>query len=107
MVYEVECECDATYVGQTAQYIGERFKQHVKGGVTHSSLSAHLRNSNHKVEFNNVKVLCTESSIGVRLAKEAIHIRKRNGRLNSQLELRKISDCFKEILTNVKFEFNL
>lgn len=97
VVYEIKCECGVSYVGQTGQYIEQRLQQHKAGRASHSSLSAHLIENGHNVTLDNVKILCTEPSTRVRLAKEAIYIQKRD-RLNTQYESARVNDCFREIL---------
>lgn len=98
LVYEVTCECQATYVGKTHQHVQKRFEQHLKGDEEHSSLSAHLRETGHKVTFDDLKILCTDPSPKVLSVKEAIHIKKKSTRLNTQWESRRVSDAYNMVL---------
>jgi hypothetical protein len=54
-VYEIQCECGATYVGQTGRSFQTRIKEHKKGyitGNTTSLFAKHLIDSSHNSEFD-------------------------------------------------------
>jgi len=85
LVYEITCQCDATYVGQNSQYVINRFKQHVKGSSKHSSLSSHLNETNHTIS-------------------SSYHIKAKARRLNSQVEYGFLSSV--EVNTNQLMTFN-
>ena len=34
LVYNIKCECNSDYIGQTTQYLGTRIKQHINDGKT-------------------------------------------------------------------------
>lgn len=98
LVYEITCECEATYVGQTSQYAETRFNQHLNGTESHSSLSAHLIETGHTVTFDDFKILCSEPNRRVRDVKEVIHIQSQPNRLNSQVESGFLSSTYFDIL---------
>ena len=78
-VYRIDCnECAATYIGQIERRLSIRVNKHMKKCANKDQSSAiytHMEGSNHKFNFNNVKVLYTEQSLGKRKLAE-IHAQK-------------------------------
>jgi len=98
IVYEITCECDSTYIGQTSQHAINRFNQHLKGDSEHSSLSAHLIENGHNITFENFKIMCVENKQRARDVKEMIYINQRDDRLNAQTDTMFLSECYAAIL---------
>jgi hypothetical protein len=92
LIYEVPCECGKVYIGQTKQYLRERMKNHqdaIKAkNLSHSALSTHAVEANHKVNFDDVNIVAREARYGKRCILEMINIRKR-----SSIALNKQTDC--------------
>lgn len=96
VVYAINCPCGVKYVGNTSQYMSSRFQQHLKGDFSHSALSAHLRETDHKPLFEDMEIICTESHKRVREMKEMVHI-KTTTNINSQLDCLKLGNYFNGI----------
>ena len=73
--YELVCDCNKVYIGQTSQYLSNRFHQHNTRDVEHSAMSAHLQEDNCSISFENMNVICSERNQRVREIKEAFIIR--------------------------------
>lgn len=55
-IYEIKCpECDKVYIGQTGRNISKRFKEHLT--KPSSAVYKHINSCNHKIEFENMKLL--------------------------------------------------
>ena len=61
VVYKINCcDCDASYVGQTSRKLIVRSKEHVsdcKFKRDKSVLHEHIANTNHQIDFKNIKIL--------------------------------------------------
>ena len=81
VVYEVKCQtCNSTYVGETGRTLGKRLEEHKK--ASSSAIHEHMTNTNHEMDWNDVKVLERENNTFRRKVKEAIHIKRRTPSLN-------------------------
>ena len=82
VVYRIDCnECTATYVGQTERQLNIRVNEHKKKCVNkdrRSAIHTHMEGSNHKFNFNNVKVLHTEQLLEKRKLAEMLFIYAQN-----------------------------
>lgn len=104
VVYNVDCACGANYIGQTCQYVKKRIKQHQdqarSSNVAHSSLTDHvINNPDHKVGWDEFKVIDVERNLSKRLIKEGIHIKKEllfseNICLNTQIDCCNLKDVY-------------
>lgn len=80
-VYQLDCECGSSYIGQTKRSIAERVKEHI-ADVKHkrssrSAVAEHtLSGTNHFIHFDKVKVLAREDRFFPRMIREAIEIRR-------------------------------
>ena len=95
--YEITCECDLKYIGQTKQHLLKRFQQHKNGDIGHSALSEHLISQNHKISFENCRVLCNEATQAKRDVKEMIYIRCSNV-MNSHTDSHKLGRTYDNLL---------
>ena len=87
VVYSVKCEtCDSEYVGETIRPLATRIKEHrdsVRDKNTKSALGEHvIDHPNHKIGFEEVKVLDSQNKTFEGKVAEAIAIRKRTPALN-------------------------
>lgn len=98
LVYELTCSCQAKYVGQSRQFLGERLRQHqyslkrLKEGKLnhgqHTGITQHIAdNPDHNISFDRVKILQSESNYYKRLFKEALHIYLTPMSINLQTDL--------------------
>jgi hypothetical protein len=99
LVYEVKCECNMVYVGQTKQYLKKRMENHSKAIAKkdegHSALATHAIQTRHKVDFQGVKVIGREKSFGKRFVLEMIEIRKRRPQaLNKQVDSQNLGTSY-------------
>lgn len=87
LIYRLQCDCGASYVGQTKQYLKERVKQHqysinrIKKNLplagNQTGVTQHIgANPEHTIDWGGVRILDREQNYHRRLVKEAIHIYK-------------------------------
>lgn len=100
VVYAIRCSCDKTYIGNTEQHIYERFKQHNRGDVAHSALSAHIRETDHPITFDNMVVCCMEGKRKAREIKEMVYIKSTNN-INEQTDSYALSDSYNHLLSRL------
>ncbi|XP_065358792.1 uncharacterized protein LOC135952935 [Calliphora vicina] len=72
VVYEIKCDgnererCNLVYIGTTKRMLGTRVNEHKtdieKGKIT-TALSLHVKECNHKMDFDNIKILDREQTI--------------------------------------------
>jgi hypothetical protein len=79
VIYAIECKsCKRQYIGETSKTFEERRHQHqgcVKRGEMSNGISAHLNeNMDHKIEWEDFKILDKESIWARRKIKEALYI---------------------------------
>jgi len=88
VVYKIGCKnCEATYTGQTKRQLKTRVKEHCNNikldSTKHSVISEHIFKYNHMFDWNNVKILDTESNYNKRLVSEMLHIKEQKRGINS------------------------
>jgi len=81
VVYKIECsDCKATYIGQTKRQLGTRIKEHKqninKKSDSQTIITEHIVNNNHRMDWNNTKIIDTETNYNRRLISECIHIKR-------------------------------
>lgn len=80
LIYKVVCSCGKVYVGQTIQRLQKRLEGHRyncrTGNKQHSALCEHLIETNHQVNWDNVKILCNEPKQKNRDIMEMIAIKR-------------------------------
>jgi hypothetical protein len=87
VVYSLKCDtCGAEYIGKTERILCHRIKVHMNNSS--SALKQHLEtNTDHHIDFENVKILdSAENDTKLRI-KELLHILSRGPELNKQLGL--------------------
>jgi hypothetical protein len=65
VVYSVGClQCPANYIGMTSRLLSVRLREHREGlkGTRFSSLAEHTKLTNHSINWNDPKVLQSDSS---------------------------------------------
>ena len=104
VVYKVSCEnCDKKYIGETGRRLETRIKEHKKGAEGEkenvSGLSQHIKQTKHKIKFDDVEILHRESDYTKRKFKEALAIKKGNEQLmNKKEEIKLLSDVWENII---------
>lgn len=106
VVYEVKCEnCEQTYIGQTSQWIKRRMALHKSDITKHPercALASHAFNLDHRVNFEDVKVLKTEKNYRKRLVLEMIEINKKENTINKKTDTNKLSSIYRYLLEKSK-----
>jgi hypothetical protein len=78
-VYRIPCECGEAYIGETARTIETRMKEHRRNirlcQPEKSAVAEHSINLDHKIKFDNAKLLGRSNGYWDRITKEAIEIR--------------------------------
>ena len=84
-VYQINCaDCPKSYIGQTGRQLGDRLKEHKSKAPsrTPSAVQEHSTNSNHSIDWDNIKILNREDRDYPRQVREALQIRKHTPQLN-------------------------
>ena len=91
VVYHIKCsECHADYIGKTERILSYRIKEHQsskkdKKGNYASALYEHHKLTNHKIDFDGIKILDRADSDPKLKIKEILHIDKKKPSLNTQI----------------------
>ena len=75
VVYHLKCsDCNADYIGKTSRQIIRRFKEHKSGKKTDdnydSSCHEHEKTCNHKIDYDNFKILAKATTDNMVLTKD-------------------------------------
>jgi len=84
VIYQVNCsDCEQLYIGQTKQHVSKRINQHKSNcrsinpkQVEKTMLSSHANKNKHNFDFDNFKILHTESNRRKRELLESFYIAK-------------------------------
>jgi len=105
VVYSIPCnDCDKSYIGETSQNLYKRMKQHeydVKNKKTNTGLASHVKEENHSMNINNVKILDKERNVTKRRVLEAIHIAN-NKTVNFKEDASEVVKFYGNILNNFR-----
>ena len=81
-VYQIPCECESEYFGQTKAKIRTRCKQHEKSCFMEksdeSAVAEHNMSCEHDIKWNNVKTISVEPYFFKRSVRESLEIKKKN-----------------------------
>jgi len=105
-VYKISCiNCDATYVGQTKRQLRTRIKEH-KNNIKqdqfrHSVISEHIIKYNHSFDWDNIKILDSESKFYKRITSEMIHIKEQKVGLNLNSDTELLDESYFDILNEL------
>lgn len=103
VVYKIKCsECDGTYVGQTSQWLKSRLTLHksdIRTMNPRCALAVHSMKKDHKIDFENTEVLCTEGKYNKRLIQEMINIRNQENPINKKTDVQRLSNVYTFLLT--------
>jgi hypothetical protein len=81
VIYQVKCKtCKSLYIGETARTLKKRLEEHKKSAT--SAINEHCSQTGHQIDWDEVKIVGTESNWTKRKIKEAIAIRKSKPSLN-------------------------
>ena len=107
VVYRIDCnECAATYVGQTERRLCIRVNEHkkkCKDKDRGSAIYTHMEESNHRFNFDNVKVLHTEQSLSKRKLTEMLFIHAQKHYINNQQDTKTLKFEYKTFINKNHF----
>ena len=90
VVYKINCrDCESNYIGQSLRKLSFRLNEHrsyVEKNCQKSVIAKHANSMNHKIDFDNIKILDNEAILKKRLFSEMVNIHI------SQKTLNKIED---------------
>ena len=103
VVYKINCkDCNASYVGQTKRQLQTRMKEHINNikldSARHSVISAHILNEHHSFDWDNVRILDSETNYYKRLISEMLHIKEQKNGLNLNKDTELLSESYFDIL---------
>jgi predicted GIY-YIG superfamily endonuclease len=87
VVYHLKCSnCNADYIGKTSRQVKRRFEEHKSGSQKDETYACfdNEKTFNHKIDYENFKILDRASSDQMVLIKEMLHIDKLKPSLNKQ-----------------------
>ena len=89
VVYHLKClDCDADYIGKTSRQLERGFEEHKSGNknedIYDSSCFEYEKKYNHKIDYDNFKILDRATTDQMVLIKEMLHINKLKPSLNKQ-----------------------
>jgi hypothetical protein len=103
VVYKINCkECNKNYIGSTSQPLKARLNQHksdtnIKPNST--ALAKHANGLNHSFDYENTKILETESNTRKRLLLEILHIKTEEHACNSKKDIADLPPEYETILS--------
>ena len=81
VIYLVTCNnCNKQYIGETGRPLGKRLEEHRKN--SNSAINEHMSTTGHLINWEDVKILTSESNTSRRKIKEAIYIHRHKPALN-------------------------
>ena len=85
VVYQVDCSCGDTYIGETGRTLEVRLMEHMRAVKTQQStngIAVHVKETGHDIQWNNAQVLEQEPMWWKRRYKEALRIQAENNTMN-------------------------
>lgn len=103
LIYKINCQiCDATYVGETSQYVRKRLNQHKyyirKNNELHSKACYHTLHTGHPFDYDNFKILFHENQWYKRLIIEACYINSSKTNINNKTDINNCISSYLELL---------
>ena len=110
-IYSIPCaDCPLTYTGQTKQRFKKRKAQHqgmVRHGNRKNGIAVHSWDEDHKIDWENSKIIDTERDFRKRLIKEVLYINADNPsqEITHLMNIKKENDinpCWNQFLSDIK-----
>lgn len=102
LVYQINCnDCNAVYIGQTKQKLGNRINQHrnsVKNSNNCTALVDHVNENNHEFNFNSVKILKNENNYHKRVIHEMLQIKKNHNSINYRTDIQNLNAIYGNVV---------
>ena len=106
VVYKVPCECNKVYFGQTARRVKQRINEHrrdVDIKSTKTGLCQHSTESNHRIKWDELKIVDREPNDEKRCFLEMSHIlREGDNSMNVQSDFKVSTKMYNHVLTYFK-----
>lgn len=110
VVYCLKCiDCDRNYIGQTSTVLQDRITRHrsdCRLQKNTCALSEHVKNTNHNIDFLNVKVIKSETHYNKRLFLEMVEIFLDSDCLNKKKDLDGLSIIYSNLLQSIQSKNN-
>jgi hypothetical protein len=106
VIYKVDCmKCSKSYIGQTSRKLRERMNDHkgyVKKKTEESALASHtLKNKDHIFDFDNIRIIGTETNRSKRETKETINIFKNKQNIvNKRQDIEGFQKIYRRLIIN-------
>jgi len=82
-VYNIQCSnCDSFYIGETARNLTTRVKDHQRTAGTVTAVGEHLRDHQHNIKWENIKIMAKDDHWLSRKLREAIAINQNHPPMN-------------------------
>jgi len=106
VVYKISChDCNASYVGQTKRQVKTRIKEHKNNSKLLSSkpsvITEHILEYSHSFNWDNIKILDTESNYYKRAVSEMLHIKEQANGINAQKDTELLDNAYFDILDSL------
>lgn len=102
-VYSISClDCSRVYIGQTSQMLKKRITLHKSDIRLHPdrcALALHAAKNGHTFDFDNVKILSSESNYSKRIFLEMCHINEHQNTVNKRTDIKGLSNIYNYLLT--------
>ncbi|XP_072380742.1 uncharacterized protein [Diabrotica undecimpunctata] len=106
VVYNIPCmDCNLCYIGQTRRSLKGRLTSHKSDIRCHKhscALAQHILTSDHRPDYEQVKILCTESNHFKRSFLEMCHIFLNPSSMNKRTDINNLSLLYHFLLSNIK-----
>ncbi|KAJ8980862.1 hypothetical protein NQ317_008921 [Molorchus minor] len=103
MIYCMTClDCDKKYIGQSCRKLKDRITAHksdIRNNKQSCTLARHAVDHNHSIDYENVKILDTESNLHKRLFLEMAHIFKEDNTINARTDIESLSVLYTYLLS--------
>lgn len=109
VVYKIKCkDCDASYVGMSKRKLKKRIYEHkyaIKNSSPTSALSEHVSQTNHKIDFDNTKIIDVENNYYKRTFSEMLNIHSQKNSLNRIEDTKNLKQIYKDSIKIIKNKF--
>ncbi|KYN13987.1 hypothetical protein ALC57_13817, partial [Trachymyrmex cornetzi] len=107
VIYKINCDnCNASYVGQTKRQLQTRIKEHRNNirldQSNHSVITKHIKEYNHTFNWEDVKIVDSESNYKKRNISEMIHIKEQKNGLNLMKDTELLDKAYLNILDDIR-----
>jgi len=101
VVYKISCkDCNASYVGQTKRQLKTRIKEHINNSKSSKSsvITEYIWEYSHSFDWENIKILDTESNYYKRAVSKMLHIKEQSNGINAQKDTELLDNAYFDVL---------